>query len=220
MRRRPLLLIVEDDRALRELYRVALSISDFDVHASENGLDALRFLDQERPDVIVLDLNLPRVSGVEIYEELRAHPATKDIPIVVVTGVEPVPHLPGVTICRKPCPPEALTATVQRALKPHQTAWLFSRGDQSVRIVRVVEGGRPSRLLVYGPGTAEAVFEEDDVIGITSRQAAIERTLIAEGYQLVQLFLAERRSGDDRRTMPRGWPPDRRRTGRSQTAAE
>jgi DNA-binding response OmpR family regulator len=208
-------LIVEDDRALRELYRVALSIADFDVHASENGLDALRFLDQERPDVIVLDLNLPRVSGIEIYEELRARPATEDIPIIVVTGVESVPHLPGATICRKPCPPEALTAAVQRALKPHQTAWLFSRGDQSVRIVRVVEKGRPFRLLVYGPGRSEAIFEDDDVIGITGRQAAIERTLIAEGYQQVQLFLAERRSGDDRRGTPRGWPPERRRTGRN-----
>ena len=58
---RPLLLVVEDDTVLRDLYRVTLSLSNFAVHACEDGLDALHYLDQSRPDVIVLDLDLPRI---------------------------------------------------------------------------------------------------------------------------------------------------------------
>lgn len=211
MRRRPLLLIVEDDRVLRELYRVALCLSHFTVRDCEDGMDALRCLEQEQPDVIVLDLNLPRVSGVAIYEELRAHAKTAAVPIIVVTGMEPVPHLPGATILRKPVSPEQLRAAVERALQPYQSAWLFSRSDESVRVVRIGAADRPKRLLLYGPGHAEAVFEQDDVIGIRQRQEAIERTLFAEGYRLVHLPTSERRTGDDRRTTPREAPPDRRR---------
>lgn len=211
MRRRPLLLVVEDDRVLRELYRVALSLSNFTVRDCEDGMDALRCLEQERPDVVVLDLNLPRVSGIAVYEELRAHAETRAVPIIVVTGMDPVPHLPGATILRKPVSPEQLRAAVEHALQPFQSAWLFTRGDQSVRVVRIGAAHRPKRLLLYGPGHAEAVFEQDDVIGIRQRQEAIERTLIAEGYRLAHLPTAERRTGDDRRTAPREVPPDRRR---------
>ena len=72
MLRRPLLLVVEDDKVLRDLYRVTLSLSNFAVHACEDGLDALHYLDQSRPDVIVLDLDLPRIPGTVLYAEMRA----------------------------------------------------------------------------------------------------------------------------------------------------
>ena len=100
MPRRPVLLIVEDDRALAELYRLALSLSNFAVHACADGLEALRYLEQHTPDVIVLDLNLPRLPGTIVYDELRAHAKTIRIPIVVVTSTYSVPELVGATILR------------------------------------------------------------------------------------------------------------------------
>jgi DNA-binding response OmpR family regulator len=209
MRPRPLLLIVEDDRVLRELYRVALSLSRFTVHACEDGLDALRYLEQENPDVIVLDLHLPRVPGMAIFEELRAHPATERVPIVVVTGVDPVPHMPGVTIIRKPCSTEQLAAAVERALQPQLSAWLYSRENQSVRIVRIVEPRHPVRLLVYGPGKDVVVYEEQTFADCIIRQSAIERKMAGQGYELQKFRSGERRSGRDRRLVPRG--TDRRR---------
>src|SRR6266850_3800217 len=160
MRQRPLLLIVEDDRVLRELYRVAFSLSSFTVHACEDGMDALRYLEQEQPDVIVLDLQLPRVSGVSIFQELRAHAATERVPVIICTGMDPVPHLPGATIIRKPCSPEQLLAAVEQALRPQHNAWLFSHGIHSVRIVRIVEASRPVRLLVFGPGKDVVRYDE------------------------------------------------------------
>ena len=53
---------------------------------SPTALGALRFIEGDRPDVIVLDLNLPNVGGHDVYEEMRAHPETYDIPVVIVTG--------------------------------------------------------------------------------------------------------------------------------------
>jgi DNA-binding response OmpR family regulator len=210
MPRRPLLLIVEDDPVLRELYRVALSVANFDVQLCPDGWSALQYLDQQRPDLIVLDLDLPRVSGVDIYKELRAHAVTHSVPIVVCTGSDAAADLPGATILRKPCAPDQLIATVERALRSQQRARLFVRGEESVRVV--MEAGSEGRLqlAVYGPGTASAVFYDTDALGCAVRQAGIERALMAEGYEKVPLFFADRRSGSDRRIIPRA-SPDRRR---------
>jgi CheY-like chemotaxis protein len=210
MRRRPLLLIVEDDRVLRELFRTALSLSNFTVRACEDGIDALRCVEQERPDVVLLDLHLPRVSGTAVFHELRAHAETAGIPIIVVTGMEPPPHLPGATILLKPVSLERLRDAVEHAIQPYQGAWLFTRGNQSVRVVLVGESSRPTRLLVYGPGRAHAMYEDNAEMGIRQRQQAIEQALIADGYRMARLANAERRSGIDRRKT-RQADPDRRR---------
>jgi DNA-binding response OmpR family regulator len=116
MRHRPLILIVEDDRELREHYRVALSLSDYAVHSCEDGFDALQFLETQRPDLIVLDLNLPRVPGRVVYEELRAQAGMRNIPVIVVTGMEPAPHLPGTIVLTKPVPDDELVRLIEAQL--------------------------------------------------------------------------------------------------------
>jgi CheY-like chemotaxis protein len=114
---RPLILVVEDDQGLRDLYRVALGLSGLEVHAAEDGLEALHYLEDHRPDLIVLDLDLPKVPGVTLYSELRVHPRTENIPILVVTGVENPPLLPGVRILRKPLEPDILVEEVQKLIQ-------------------------------------------------------------------------------------------------------
>ena len=89
------------------------------------------------------------------------------------------------------------------------TAWLFTRGSQSVRIIRV---GRPNglqRLLVNGPGSEASVHETDDSIDCVRYQADIERRLVVQGFQLARFVAAERRAGRDRRDTLQA--PDRRR---------
>lgn len=86
--RRTSVLIVEDDAHLREYFRSTLAAVGFAATAVEDGLDALRQIEKGAPGAIILDLGLPRLSGVDLYRELRAHPETRDIAIVVVTGKE------------------------------------------------------------------------------------------------------------------------------------
>jgi DNA-binding response OmpR family regulator len=199
---------VEDDWTLRELYRLALSLSDFAVHACEDGIQALHYLDQDRPDLIILDLNLPRVPGTMIYEELRAHRQTVNIPIVVVTGIHPVPEMPGTTILRKPVSAEELTRTVSRILTRRRREWLFAAGSDSVRIIRIEEGLDQVRLVLCGPRTATVVYWDADADSGFRRQQAIERNLVAQGYRLAP---SDRRSGHDRRALQRDTPERRRR---------
>ena len=81
-------MIVEVDRSLRELYRSALRQAGYEVGAVEDGTDAVWRIDEWTPDVIVLDLTLPRLAGRDLRHELRSRPDTRDVPIVVVTGTD------------------------------------------------------------------------------------------------------------------------------------
>ena len=110
-------LVVEDDPDARAFYKTALSGAGYTVVAVEDGLDALRHVEVYRPSAIVLDLILPRVPGQDVYEELRANPATSTIPVVIVTGAD-VPDLGAIAVrlLRKPVTGEALVAAVLGAV--------------------------------------------------------------------------------------------------------
>ena len=116
------MLVVEDDRALREFYRHTLKYAGYAVVAVEDGLDALGWLEQEVPALIVLDLTLLRVSGRDVQRELRAHAETRDIPIVVVTGDDTSDLNRNELACvlQKPVTEATLVEAVERCLK-HRT---------------------------------------------------------------------------------------------------
>src|SRR5437867_8748353 len=179
MPRRPLLLVVEDDKVLRDLYRVSLSLSNFEVHACEDGLDALQYLDQSRPDVIVLDLDLPRISGTVLYGEMLARPRADRVPIVVVTGIENVPELTGSVVLRKPVTPEQLIRVIESTLARRDREWLYVRDRQTVLITRVAYPGPGACLHILGPGPARNVYECRDLVDCLARQAQIESDLVA-----------------------------------------
>lgn len=114
----PTILVVEDDTATREMYRQALAASGYRTITAADGLGALRFIEGDRPDVVVLDLMLPTVGGHDVYRELRAHPETCEIPVIVVTGSDARDLEPNEFrfFLRKPVSPETLTRIVEDAL--------------------------------------------------------------------------------------------------------
>lgn len=118
--RRLTILLVEDDTSTREMYRTALRMAGFDLRVASTGLAALEQVDQELPDVIVLDLDLPFVSGVEIQDELSADSRTARIPVVVVTGTDWRPHRPPSAVLTKPVSPERLADVIRRVADTHQ----------------------------------------------------------------------------------------------------
>jgi DNA-binding response OmpR family regulator len=117
MRPRQTILIVEDDDELRRMYRFALALAHFDVREAGDGLDALQALERQAPDLIVLDLGLPDVSGHIVRQELAAQAHTRDIPILVVTGsTETLNQLDVACVLRKPVSPDGLVTAVKRCL--------------------------------------------------------------------------------------------------------
>jgi two-component system response regulator MprA len=114
---RKFILIVEDDPNLRRLYRLALVFDGFEVQEAVDGIDALRAIDDRQPDLVLLDLELPRLSGHSVYQEIAAHAVTRHIPVVVVTATEIDPATVDVAcVLQKPVMPDELLATVRRCL--------------------------------------------------------------------------------------------------------
>ncbi len=80
------ILLVDDDPALRMLLRTTFEVADVDVVEAESGDAARRAIKRARPSVIVLDVNMPGTTGLELCRELKDDPATHDIPVVLLTG--------------------------------------------------------------------------------------------------------------------------------------
>ena len=82
------ILLVDDDPALRTLLRTTYEVAHVAVVEAKDAVAARREIRTARPDVIVLDVNMPGTTGLELCAELKAAPATRDIPIVLLTGAE------------------------------------------------------------------------------------------------------------------------------------
>jgi response regulator RpfG family c-di-GMP phosphodiesterase len=82
------ILLVDDDPALRTLLRTTFEVADVDVTDVASAAEARRAIEEDRPSVIVLDVNMPGTTGLELCRELKDDPATREIPIVLLTGSE------------------------------------------------------------------------------------------------------------------------------------
>lgn len=79
--------IVEDEAAIRRMYAFKLKYSDFVVVEAEDGEKGLTLIETERPDLILLDLRMPRMTGEEMLRELRATDWGEEIPVVILTNI-------------------------------------------------------------------------------------------------------------------------------------
>jgi len=81
------ILIVEDDKSLREMYQLRLSINGYDVIEAGDGEEGLDVAIKEKPDLILLDIMMPKMSGMDVLDILKSTPETKDIPVIVLTAL-------------------------------------------------------------------------------------------------------------------------------------
>lgn len=83
---RPSVLVVEDEPALATMLRYNLERQGFRVEEAADGQEALLRIAEERPDLVLLDWMLPTLSGLEVCRQLRRRPATRDLPIIMLTA--------------------------------------------------------------------------------------------------------------------------------------
>jgi len=79
------ILIVDDDSTTRKLLGLFLKAKGYQVAYAENGLDGLEKLGLEQPNLIISDLNMPYMDGIEFVKSVRSDPAKNEIPILMVT---------------------------------------------------------------------------------------------------------------------------------------
>jgi len=120
-------LLVEDEEQLRRVMKDLLQREGYTVAEARDGIQALDEVDRHAPDVIILDLNLPGLDGYGVLAQLRSRPATKEIPIMVLTakGDEDnevrVFELGADDFVTKPFRARSLTARIEAVLGRHRT---------------------------------------------------------------------------------------------------
>jgi DNA-binding response OmpR family regulator len=115
-------LLVDDEPDQVEMYQYALEIAGFDVSTAYTGAAAIAHAREQRPDVIVLDVRLPDITGWQVCEQLKASPDTDAIPVVILTAVASarVPREVAESGCvaylLKPCYPDDLARTIRNVV--------------------------------------------------------------------------------------------------------
>jgi two-component system, cell cycle response regulator len=79
-------LLVDDDPLILEVLSTILDLEEFDVVTASNGRKALAAVDASRPDVVVCDVMMPEVDGLEVCRRLKSDPATVDLPVILLTA--------------------------------------------------------------------------------------------------------------------------------------
>ncbi|MDO9637748.1 MAG: phosphate regulon transcriptional regulator PhoB [Pseudotabrizicola sp.] len=135
----PVVLLVEDEPAQREVLAYNLESEGFRVVQAANGEDALMMVDEDTPDIIILDWMMPELSGIEVCRRLKIRPETRGIPIIMLSArAEEVDRIRGLE-----------TGADDYVIKPYSVLELMARARVQLRRVR--------------PSTIGVVLEWDDI---------------------------------------------------------
>ena len=133
------ILIIEDDKSVQQLIRMYLVNDGFEVIFSMDGKEGLDKALNDNPDLILLDLNLPKIDGIEICKKVRIN---SDVPIIMVTAkIEELDRLDGLEngaddYITKPFSPRELVARVKAVLRRVNTS-----GNKQVQIPENIQSG-------------------------------------------------------------------------------
>ena len=83
---KPIILVVDDEDETRLMLRILLEMKGFRVEEAVDGLDALNKVNDVNPDIMILDVMMPNMDGLTVCRRLRNQPATKTLPIILLSG--------------------------------------------------------------------------------------------------------------------------------------
>ena len=128
---RPTVLLVEDESAQREMLAYNLEAEGFDVITADNGEDGLILVDENDPDLIVLDWMMPQLSGIEVCRRLKSNSKTRQIPVIMLSArAEEVDRVRGLE-----------TGADDYVVKPYSVIELMARVKAHLRRIRAAAVG-------------------------------------------------------------------------------
>ena len=114
---------IEDEPEMIDLVRLILGRKGFEVIGADGGIEGLEKVRTEKPDLVLLDLMMPDLDGWEVYQQIKADPELRDIPVVVVTAkAQSIDKVLGLHIAKvddyitKPFGPQELLESVEKIL--------------------------------------------------------------------------------------------------------
>ncbi|MGW1022845.1 response regulator [Streptomyces sp. NPDC002577] len=130
------MLVVDDNKVIRQLIRVNLELEGFEVVTAADGAECLDVVQQVCPDVVTLDVVMPRLDGLRTAARLRSEPRTRDLPLVIVSACTPYEVENGLDVgvdafLAKPFEPAELVQTVRQLMERVWRGGGGSRGGDS-----------------------------------------------------------------------------------------
>lgn len=117
------ILCVEDEQEMIDLIRLILGRRGFEVKGADGGIEGLKLIRQELPDLVLLDLMMPDMDGWEVYQQMKADEKTRHIPVIVVTAkAQNIDRVLAMHIAKvddyitKPFSPQELLQSVEKVL--------------------------------------------------------------------------------------------------------
>lgn len=86
-------LLVEDDNLIQEMYETILKLRNFEVELASDGVEGLEKTRALKPDVILLDVMMPKMNGLEMLEKLKNDPQIRDIPVIMLSNLADDEHI-------------------------------------------------------------------------------------------------------------------------------
>jgi len=117
------IVIAEDERDIRDLITFTLQFAGHEVISTANGAEAVEAVRREMPDIVLMDVRMPRLTGYDACRQLKADEATRDIPVVFLSAkgqeaeVKEGLEAGAIDYILKPFAPDQLTARVEEILK-------------------------------------------------------------------------------------------------------
>jgi DNA-binding response OmpR family regulator len=123
------ILCIEDDQEMIDLIRLILSRRGFEIRGANGGKEGLEIIRKDHPDLVLLDLMMPEMDGWEVYQQMKADEAVRNIPVIVVTAkAQSIDKVLGLHIAKvddyiaKPFSPQELLTSVDNVLGRKQPA--------------------------------------------------------------------------------------------------
>ncbi|CCB85029.1 MULTISPECIES: response regulator transcription factor [Parachlamydia] len=187
---KPTLLLIEDEEDIAALIKLQAEISGYKIITEVDGLNGFRAIEREKPDLVILDIMIPGMSGLDVCRKIKSSAELKSIPVIMISAKsEELDVVLGLEL-----------GADDYVTKPFSPKVLFSRIRAVLR--RGKETEKPPRVLTFGPYTMEVdrytIRNKDKYISLTlSEFGILRRLLMNRGKVLTRNQLLDDVQNDD-----------------------
>lgn len=167
---KPRLLLVEDEEDIAALIKLQAEISGYKLHVEVDGLNGLRAIEREKPDLVILDVMLPGQSGLDLCRKVKGNPDLKNIPVIMISAKsEELDVVLGLEL-----------GADDYVTKPFSAKILFSRIRAVLR--RGTEPEKEEKIISFGPYTMEVdlyrLKRDGEMLSLTLSEFGILKRLV------------------------------------------
>lgn len=203
------MLLADDSITIQKVVELVLAEEGFEIKAVNNGEEALAAIETFKPDVVLADIEMPKMNGYQLCEKLKAHPATKNVPVILLSGAfEPIDeelarHVKADSFVIKPFESQELISKINASLVSASTMEETAEAveaeavgaEEDLWAMEAVEG-----VAVEIPAGIEEVSAEEEEVSIAQALEAAEQE--AGGFEVAEEVIPAPAKMQVRKEMP------------------